>query len=248
MYGVGGADTMKASGDMTTSTDDKSGIVFFHSFNLPEGETIVGQKPEVVLRSEANTIFGFGVEGKTVIDVGAWDGYQSFQAEQRGASRVLATDHFCWGGEGWGNKDGFNYVKRKLNSKIEELEIDVPDITQDKVGEFDVVLFLGVLYHVKEPLTCLERMAAITKEVLIVETETDFNFLPWPMMRYLQHQELNSDPSNFWLPNIRCIEAILTEHGFTRFSISLTPLRLSLGKMDPRRRRVIVHAWKAKNG
>ena len=64
------------------------------------------------------------LSGKTVLDVGASDGFFSFEAERRGAERVLATDSFCWGGGGWGTKDGFDLARRALDSKVEDHEID----------------------------------------------------------------------------------------------------------------------------
>jgi tRNA (mo5U34)-methyltransferase len=61
-----------------------------------------------------------------------------------GAHRVLATDHFCWGGEGWGTKAGFDFWHQLLTSRVESLEIDLPAINPASVGTFDVALFLGV--------------------------------------------------------------------------------------------------------
>ncbi|KAK0349139.1 hypothetical protein LTR94_034365, partial [Friedmanniomyces endolithicus] len=97
--------------------------------------------------AEAGTIFSYPVKGKTVLDIGAWDGFFSFEAERRGASRVLATDHFCWSGPGWGNQDGFKWVREATGSKVEDLDIDPMQITPEAVGEFDVVLLSGVIYH-----------------------------------------------------------------------------------------------------
>ena len=75
---------------------------WFHSHVFPDGEAVRGEKPIEVLRKEADVVFRHGVAGKSVLDIGAWDGWFSFEAERRGASRVLATDHYCWGGPGWG--------------------------------------------------------------------------------------------------------------------------------------------------
>lgn len=66
-----------------------------------------------------------------------------FEAEKRGAARVLATDYFCWGGPGWGTRAGFDLAHRLLNSKVEAKEIDIPDISPETVGVFDIVLFLA---------------------------------------------------------------------------------------------------------
>ena len=52
-----------------------------------------------------------------MLDIGAWDGALSFEAERRGASRVLATDSFCWSGEGWGTKDGFEFARKAIGSQ-----------------------------------------------------------------------------------------------------------------------------------
>ena len=90
--------------------------------------------------------------GKTVLDIGAWDGYYSFEAERRGASRVVATDHYCWSGDGWGTREGFDLAHRLLGSRVEAIDIDVSEIRPETVGTFDIVLFLGVLYHLPEPL------------------------------------------------------------------------------------------------
>ena len=59
-----------------------------------------------------------GLRGKTVLDVGAWDGFFSFEAERRGASRVLATDSFVWKNKSWGSKAGFDLATRVLRSNV----------------------------------------------------------------------------------------------------------------------------------
>ena len=69
------------------------------------------------------------LSGKTVLDIGAWDGFFSFEAERRGAKRVLAIDSFCWSGEGWGTKAGFNLARKALGSKVEDREMEVLDIS-----------------------------------------------------------------------------------------------------------------------
>ena len=66
---------------------------------------------------------------------------------------------------------GFNFAKAALDSKVEPVVGDFQKVDLDGLGAFDVVLYLGVLYHMKEPLTCLERLRAVTKEVAVIETE-----------------------------------------------------------------------------
>ncbi|HEV8254973.1 MAG TPA: DUF1698 domain-containing protein [Vicinamibacteria bacterium] len=161
--------------------------------------------------------------GKTVLDVGAWDGFFSFEAERRGAARVVATDHYSWHGPGWGTKAGFLLARQALGSRVEDLDVDVMDLTPERVGVFDVVLFLGVLYHLRHPLLALERLAAVTRELLVVETVVDLVGLRRPAMAFYPRGELNRDPSNWWGPNPAAVRAMLETVGFSRVR-TVTPL------------------------
>src|SRR6476646_5997881 len=102
---------------MDGSPSPAQAIHWFHSHTFPDGETTQGDKPADTLRKEAEVIFRHDVAGKSVLDVGAWDGFFSFEAERRGASRVLATDHFSWRGGGWGTKEGFELARTVLGSR-----------------------------------------------------------------------------------------------------------------------------------
>ena len=114
---------------------------------------------------------GHGVVTPGVDDIGAWDGFFSFEAERRGAARVVASDFYAWHGEGWGSgqgKAGFELARRALGSRVEDVDVDVMDLSPDRVGLFDIVLFLGVLYHLPNPLLALERVAAVTRSLLVL--------------------------------------------------------------------------------
>lgn len=210
-------------------------IRFFHSFEHPA--PIQGTRPIDEQKHYADIIFRYPVSGKTVLDIGAWDGYFSFEAERRGASRVLATDHFCWSGPGWGTKDGFNYIHQALKSKVESVDVDVVDLDNKKLGTFDFVMMLGVLYHLKDPFGGLEKVAAMTSDCLVIETLSDMNDVNEPVARYYLFDEFGGDPTNYWGPNILCLESMLRELGFTRFEHECYP---QLAKNC----RVIMHAWK----
>ena len=143
-------------------------IRWFHRLDLGDGLSTPGEDdtPEKLKALHLPQ----DLRGRTVLDVGAWDGFFSFEAERRGATRVLATDDFCWGGRGWGTKAGFDLAHRALGSRVESKQIGVLDLSPETVGVFDLVLFLGVLYHMRHPLLAFERVASVTARQLILET------------------------------------------------------------------------------
>ena len=154
------------------------------------------------------------LSGLSVLDIGAWDGVFSFEAERRGASRVLATDSYCWNGEGWGTKEGFDTARRILGSRVEDFEIDVMDLSPERVGTFDVVLFVGVLYHLRHPLLALERVASVSADLLVFDSHTAMAEERRPVMLFYPGTELNDDPTNWWGPNPPVVEAMLRDVGF----------------------------------
>jgi tRNA (mo5U34)-methyltransferase len=178
------------------------------------------------------------LRGRSVLDIGAWDGYYSFAAEKCGADRVLAVDSFVWQGKGGGSKAGFELARQALGSKVEDREIEVLDLSPEVVGTFDLVLFLGVLYHMRHPLLALEKVFSVTREMLILETHVDLLDCEWPAMRFYPGLELAGDGSNWWGPNPLAVEKMLATVGFrTVKTISLRPQTKQQG-------RLIMHAWR----
>jgi tRNA (mo5U34)-methyltransferase len=104
---------------------------------------------------------------------------------------VVAADYFAWQGENWSDKSGFELARRALNSGVEDVDIDVIDLGPDRVGTFDLVLFLGVLYHMRHPLLALERVASVTGDQLILETHVD---LSWSRCRVLPRPGIGLGP------------------------------------------------------
>lgn len=213
------------------------GLRWYHTMDLGQG---------VVTRGFDNTPARLprlglppSLEGKTVLDVGAWDGFFSFEAERRGAARVLATDFYSWHGDGWGTKAGFELARRALRSRVEDLSIDVMDLSPERVGRFDLVLFLGVLYHLRHPLLALERVASVTREALVLETVVDLVGLGRPALAFYPGTELNGDPTNWWGPNVEAVCAMLRVVGFTSVRV-VTPLRSTAYRAA----RAIWHAWR----
>lgn len=116
-----------------------------------------------------------------------------------------------------GSKQGFDLAHEVLGSKVESKVIDVMDLSPETVGEWDVVLFSGVLYHVRDPLGSLQRVASVTRELLIVETHLDWRLRDRaPLMRFLPSGALDDDPTNQWAPNRACVEEMLVAVGFDR--------------------------------
>lgn len=154
--------------------------------------------------------------GKTVLDIGAYDGFFSFAAERRGAARVLATDKVCWNLYGMATKGGFDLAKQALGSRVEEMEIAVEDITPERVGTFDVVMMLGVLYHAEDPFRYVRIASSVCRERLIIETHVDGEDYPRPMMVFYPGATLNGDTTNWWGPNRAAVQGMLLECGFRR--------------------------------
>ena len=187
------------------------------------------------------------LSGRSVLDIGAWDGFFSFEAERRGAARVLATDSFCWDGGGWGTKKGFELARRARRSRVEDKWIQVLDLSPETVGTFDLVLFLGVLYHMKHPLLALERVASVTAGQLIMQTQVDMLAVQRPAMAFYPGSELGGDPTNWFAPNPPALKAMLELVGFTRVEILSKSFPDTVGletltTIQPNH--VTVHAWK----
>jgi tRNA (mo5U34)-methyltransferase len=165
---------------------DADGTYWFHSIQLPDRVT-PGVLPFDALSSEWENLRLPRLDGRTVLDIGAWDGWYSFAAEDAGASRVVALDHFVWSLDFthadeyweyvarcratgtppalWGpscrwwddhtlpGKRGFDTARTSRGSRVESVVADFMTCDLATLGTFDVTLFLGVLYHLREPLT-----------------------------------------------------------------------------------------------
>ncbi len=187
-------------------------IRWYHTIDLGAGIVTRGVDDSPVRLARAR--FPESLRGLTVLDIGAWDGFFSFECERRGAARVVAADHFSWHGPGWGTKAGFSLARETLGSRVEDIDIDVMDLSPDRVGTFDVVLFLGVLYHLRHPFLALERVASVTRGLLILETVVDLVGFNRPAMAFYPGRELNNDPTNWWAPNVSAVHGMLTNLGF----------------------------------
>ncbi len=190
---------------------------WFHSIPLRRDLTTPGLEPDTSRKLRWAGL-PERLDGKSVIDVGSWDGFFAFEAERRGAARVLATDHHAWNAPEYGDA-GFKLARRALESRVEQMDVDVLDHSPSVVGEFDVVLFLGVLYHMRHPLLALERMRSITRELLVLETHVEMLPSRRPLAAFYPGRELEGDESNWWGPNIPAVAALLRAAGFSRVEV-----------------------------
>lgn len=202
-----------------------SALRWYHTIDLGHGVVTPGvdNTPERLARLDLPA----DLSGRSVLDIGAWDGFFSFEAERRGAARVVASDFYAWHGEGWGSgqgKAGFELARRALGSRVEDVDVDVMDLSPDRVGLFDIVLFLGVLYHLPNPLLALERVAAVTRSLLVLETVVDMVGLSRPAAAFYPGRELNDDPTNWWGPNHAAVHGMLRAVGFASVE-TVTPMR-----------------------
>ena len=186
------------------------------------------------------------LRGRSVLDIGAWDGAFSFEAERLGASRVMAVDSFCWSGEGWGTKAGFECARRLLQSRVEDREVEVMDLSPEpEGGTYDLVLLLGVLYHMKHPLVVLERVASVCANQLILWTQIDLAHLDVPAMAfYPPGRKLHDDPTNWWGPNPSAIAGMLQTVGFSRVENVHTWLKPVDAGRPAARGNAVFHAWR----
>ncbi len=82
------------------------------------------------------------------------------------------------------------------------------------MGKFDVVFFLGVLYHMRDPMSALEAVSSVTDELLVMETLTDMNFTRRPAAAFYPGSSFVGDETNWWGPNTAAVVAMLEEFGF----------------------------------
>lgn len=227
-------------------------ISWYHSIDLGDGVVTPGNPPDPAMKRRGLP----DVSGKSVLDIGAWDGFWSFEAERRGAERVVAIDHYAWNvdfparlaywercekegsipdhrldfTEFWRpeqmpGRAGFDLARRILTSAVEPLQADFMTVDPDRLGCFDVVLFLGVLYHVREPLTALESVVRLTKQVAVIETEA-IAVLGMPDASLLEFHDtggLRGDYTNWFVPTEAALHALCRAAGFARVVTRIGP-------------------------
>ena len=166
------------------------------------------------------------LSGKTVLDVGCNGGFYSIKMKQRGASRVVGID-----------TDEKYLEQARFAAEVSRVDIEFHNLSVYRVAElqerFDLVLFMGVLYHLRHPLLALELLHEhVVADLLVAQSllrgssesadlPPDFHFWEeetfenrnFPRMYFIENRFAN-DPTNWWIPNRACFEAMLRSAGF----------------------------------
>lgn len=248
---------------------------WWHSIDLGHGIITPGHKTPETLTHELESMHLPDLRGKSVLDIGAWDGFFSFDAERRGASRVVSLDHYIWSIEpgeaakyveeckrrgvtvryedspkAWRpdllpGKRGYDIAHKALRSKAECRVVDFMTLPPGAPGVFDVVYFMGVLYHMENPLAALKWLASVTGGLAIIETAAVA--LPGhedhALAEFYEGEELNGDPTNWWAPNRKALEAMCRAAGFAHVEVVAWPWdRLEALPPGIQRGRCVAHA------
>lgn len=202
---------------------------WFHNMDLNGVQTapdhFLGDYPAQKWRRFENAI-PQDLTGKTVLDIGCNAGFYSLEMKRRGAERVLGVD--------W---DDVYLNQARFAAEVSDMDIEFRKLSVYDVGalgeKFDVVLFLGVLYHLRHPLLALDLIREhVAKDLLVyqsmqrgsneaMEVQEDYAFWDtnifhnpgFPRLHFIE-QRYSGDPTNWWVPNRACSEAMLRSAGF----------------------------------
>jgi tRNA (mo5U34)-methyltransferase len=185
----------------------------YHSIELPDGSVLPGLQPIEHLLWRFD-LFGLpqDLRGKRVLDVGAWDGWFSFECERRGAE-VVAVDCIAL--------DTFHEAKELIGSKVEYLTLDVNELSARKLGTFDIVLFFGVLYHLRHPLLGLEKAVELSTDLVLIESyviEAEKRQIP-SVMEFYERTELGGQVDNWCGPSPECLVSMCRSAGFAQVEL-----------------------------
>jgi len=190
---------------------------WYHGFRFADGSEFEGVLPvENSERRYAEFPLPADLTGKTLLDIGAWDGWFSFEAERHGA-RVTAMDTV--------EVPNFWTVHRKLDSHVDYRELDLFEVPRAGLGTFDYVLFLGVLYHTKHPLLALEIVCGLTREMAVIESYV-IDSRDWqdhardiPTLEFYETDELGGQLDNWFGPTVGCLISLCRAAGFARVKV-----------------------------
>ena len=203
---------------------------WFHNLHLPDGRQTAPRHPlgdfPLVKWCQIESYIASDLRGQRILDIGCNAGFYSFELAKRGAE-VTAIDidprylrQAEWAAEQF-----------ELKGRIRFEQASVYDLSAS-TERFDVVWFLGVLYHLRHPLLALDILREVTDRQLVLQTmtmpgesvmetpadlrldeRTELTRHGWPCMAFIE-RELADDPTNWWAPNHACVEAMVRSAGF----------------------------------
>jgi tRNA (mo5U34)-methyltransferase len=192
---------------------------WYHSMEFPDGARIEGHMPIELLRERyADLRLPDDLTGKRALDIGAWDGWFSFEMERHGAE-VTAVDVVA--------VPNFQYAHARKRSRVRYIVEDVYNLPRHHLGQFDYTLFLGVLYHVRHPLLALDVVCGLTREMAIVDSfvvngderggdDREHIHSPLPFCEFYETDELGGNLDNWFGPTVDCLLAFCRTAGFVR--------------------------------
>ena len=132
--------------------------------------------------------------GKSVLDIGTCNGGLAFEAERRGAARVVGVDiyppsHF-----------GFDVIAEHFGSKARFVRTTVYELPTIFEEAFDVVAFFGVLYHLRHPLLGLDAVRRVASGEVFIETAVADG--PPGTVKFYRRREFGDDSSNWFVPTL----------------------------------------------
>lgn len=202
---------------------------WFHNLHLLDGTTTapehpLGDFPRYKWQQVATTI-PEDLDGCRALDIGCNAGYYSFELARRGA-QVLAIDH----DDHYLTQARWARGQLGLDDRIDFRQMDVYELA-DMNTTFDLVFFMGVLYHLRYPLLALDLVAECVGGTLVLQTLTlpgdeqhdappDLPFdqrerlrdPAWPKMAFIEHH-FAGDHTNWWVPSARAVEAMVRTTG-----------------------------------
>jgi tRNA (mo5U34)-methyltransferase len=192
---------MMMSAEAATDLIARAEFVWYQRFALAPGIYTPGSSDvEMALH---NCDLPADLTGKTVLDVGTTNGGVAFGLEARGAARVVAVDIYppAW--------FGFDQLRKALGSRVEFVHASVYELASLLNAQFDIVMFLGVLYHLRHPLLALDNLRALTRGCALLETAVaDAELsgdLQVPVARFYRRDEHYGDLSNWFVPTVACL-------------------------------------------
>jgi tRNA (mo5U34)-methyltransferase len=215
--------------------DQLTALGWYHSIELPDGAVIPGFLSVERLRTRlAQFPIPLDLRGKRVLDIGAWDGWFSFEMERRGA-QVVALDST--------RNQKLPLARDLLNSKIEYVIADISRVSSKDLGHFDIVLFMGVLYHLKHPLLALENVCEMTDDLACLESyviDNGEDLSAPPVLEFYEGRELRGQFDNWCGPNTSCLLAMARAAGFASLKLESV--------MDHRAHVTCLRKWRSEPG